>query len=312
MLFRLNLILLCVLGCFFVTPRNGSTQPFVSSHSVMHNGLPFAVSSALARPPLGGIRCSMASESAIYTKGELIPATITITNDSDVVSKVPLGSDLEGALRLTIERPNGVTVSAPQVVPPRILSRLGTMMLKPNETYSQRIMLNKWHEFGDVGIYKLTWRTVGSKPEFPTCDPETLYIEVGPYNQIRLAEVCENLLTTISSNRSKDIEAAKELNLIKDPLVVKYLDRAQRANPGVEAILIDGLEQIGNRAAAEVLIRILNEASPDSSSFVQARAALEGIAKKKQTPELLDLIRNAINSNLRRKDGAGQKSIPGS
>ena len=309
MLLRLSLTLLCVLGYFSVIFSDNPVQPLVSRQSAMYSGLPSITSTSSGRPALNGIRCSLATQSALYTKGEPIPATVTITNQSDVVAKVPVGTDLEGALRITIKRPNGSIVNAPQIVPSNLLSRMGTIALKTNETYSQGVILNKWHEFNDIGIYNITWRTVGSKSE-SSCESENLYLEIGLYNPLRLSEVCENLLATISESSANNIEAAKQMIVINDPLVVKYLSRAHNANPAVDFIIIEGLENIADRAAIEILIGILNEATADSSSFGEARAALESVAKKERNPELLEMIRNAIKSNLKRIEPAGQKSPP--
>lgn len=273
--------------------------------------------SSSTAPSLGHVRCSITPQTSSYTLGEPILATLKITNDADTPSKVYLGFNQEGGLRFTIKKPSGVSFTAPQIPGRDGLSKISTITIQSNETFSKRLILNRWHQFPETGIYSIRWSlmTPPSNSAANTCDGETIYIEIAPYNATRLREVSEELVAIISNdepNNARAVEAAKALITINDPLVVKYLSLAATANPAVEDILIEGLEKIGDQSAAEVLIRILNTAGPDSSSFVQARAALESIAKKEQNPEVLELIRDAIKSNLRRKDAAAQKSTRGS
>ena len=267
-------------------------------------------------PSLGQVRCSITPQNSSYTLGEPILATLKITNDSDAPAKVYLGFNQEGAIRFTIKKPSGVSFTAPQIPGRDGLSKLSNVTIKPNETFSKRLILNRWYGFRQTGVYDIRWSLMPlpQNSAANVCDDETIYIEIAPYNMERLREVSEELVAIISNedqNNARAVEAAKALITIKDPLVVKYLSLAHTANSAVDDILIGGLETVGDQSAAEVLIRIFNAARPDSSTFVQARAALESIAKKEQNPELVDRIRNAIKSNLQRREEAAQKNSQG-
>lgn len=290
--FSFTLLLMLVACCAFVPKSSSSTAP-----------------------SLGHVRCSITPQKASYTLGEPILATLKIINESDAPSKVYLGFDQEGGLLFTIKKPSGVSFTAPQIPARDGLSKISTITIQPNKTFTKRLILNRWHQFSETGIYGIRWSlTPPSNSSANTCDGETIYVELESYNATRLKEVSEELVTIIANdygNNARAVQAAQALITIKDPLVVTYLSRAASANSAVDDIVIEGLESIGDRPAAEALITILNRAKPDSSSFSEARAALEDIAEKEQNPELLRLIRNAINANLRRRDAAAQKSTPG-
>ena len=172
--------------------------------------------------PVGQVRCSITPQSPLYTLGEPILATLTIANDSNVPSKVNLGFNREGGFLFSMRSPTGAVLDAPQIPGRDGLSLPSTVIIKPNDTYSKQILLNDWFAFRETGIHNITWSLAPPPPNSTSslCATETIYIDVAPFNVMRLRQVSETLVTIISDDDkdyAKAADAAKALKAIKRP-----------------------------------------------------------------------------------------------
>jgi hypothetical protein len=162
---------------------------------------------------------------------------------------------------------------------------MNTIRLKPGERYVQRILLNEWFDFGDVGPYSLDIQFVGAgrtaSGENITIQPSaSLPIVVFPRDAEKLREACNRWLDRLRQTRDGDDarEAAKALASVNDPVAVAYLRGAIKSDMGVFNYPITALM----RMATPEAIQVLEEAATDNRSSVVelAEAALAEIRKR--------------------------------
>ncbi len=91
-------------------------------------------------------------------------------------------------------------------------------------------------------------------------------------------------------------EAALALSYVRDPVAVPYLERALRSGHLVERMAVEGLEQIGNREAVQVLVSSLQTRAGDTA--ILARSALERIESNTQDPAIKKAIKRALSGSI--------------
>src|SRR2546430_13394524 len=135
------------------------------------------------------------------TRSEPVYLKFGIVNGSSNPVVVDLGQDRKGGYSFVLTRPDGVRLRLPSYSREG-LSRIGTLVLQPGETYSEQLLLNEWYEFTAPGRYILEARLiepiVAKDGKGVLTDPGfrgDLYI--GPRDELVLAKTCDGLATQI-------------------------------------------------------------------------------------------------------------------
>ena len=207
-------------------------------------------------------------------------------NSTSEAIDLHLGRNSLGGLILSLIRPNGATVTAHPGEGPAIGGpyTMNTIRMKPGEHYVQRILLNEWLDFGDVGSYRLDVRFKGagrtaSGDNVTISRDASVAIMVLPRDGEKLREVCNGWLNQLLQPRDADDarEAAKALASINDPIAVGYLRDVIRSDMSVFNYAITALR----RMATPEAIQVLQEATADKRPMVVklAEAALAEIGK---------------------------------
>lgn len=212
-----------------------------------------------------------------------------------------LGQDRKQNFLFALTLPTGERIELPRFRKSG-LARIGRIVLKPGQTYSQRLLVNQWYDFKDAGLYELevtlakpiltqNGATLG-KPE-----PFRAVLDIEARNEPTLAKACAEITARIQESASYEdaSEAALELSYVRDPVAVPYLERALKAPKLVEPIAITGLESIGNADAVRALGSAL-QIQRDNAS-VLARAALQRIAQATSDPEVRQQVAKILKTN---------------
>jgi hypothetical protein len=216
---------------------------------------------------------------------EPIILNFVLQNDSNQNIKLDLGQNYKEGFIFTVVFPDGKVSQLPQLTRDGI-STIGNVLVKPQQTYSQRILLNEWLDFDSTGSYKIEGRL--AEP-IKTEDGKILAINsnfnttvnVQPENAERLKRVSAALVQSISEsdNWKENSEAALTLGYVRHPIAVPFLQKVLSSDKMVESFAIKGLERIGNEEAVQVLITIIKEKS-DSELALLSKSALQRIENR--------------------------------
>lgn len=237
-----------------------------------------------------------------FTLHEPVIVEFELRNETEGVVRADLGSDYKNGFVMAVRYPDGTTaseVSLPQVFG---ISLPGEITVGPGESYQQPLLLNEWINFQNVGQYSVEialanplW-TASQEVVFPERFITTL--DIRPRDETSLLETCERLASEIEAATSVTIaiRAAEALSYVSDNVAVPCMERALQSRQYVEAQIVAGLERIGTREAADVLIALLREAGVqglDSSTQVETRVihAQQGLSR---------IAARTANSDLRR------------
>lgn len=244
----------------------------------------------------------------VYTLGAPVFLEFELRNASNDVVRADLGENRQGTFAISVTSPGGTTT--PQVSLPLVggLQRSGDIVVSPGGSHRQRLLLNKWVDFPDIGVYLVevtminpVWDRTGRRVPM---EPFRTQVRILPRNEVRLRETCERLATEIENSISVEfaVEAAEALGHVRENLAVPYLKRALESRKYVESQVVGALERIGTREAVDVLIALLEEAGQhglDASTQLGTRAilsrqALDRLALSTTDPELRWSINEAI------------------
>lgn len=166
---------------------------------------------------------------------EPVILNFAVTNGSHEPVTLELGQDRKEAFSITVTRPDARRVQLPQLHKEGI-SRVGTISLAPQQTYTQRLLLDEWYTFNAPGAYEISVRltnpvrnqsgaTLQDSPEF------RVKLEIGARNADHLRELAESLADRASNKASYEeaAEAALILGYITDPVAVPYLEQVLAA-----------------------------------------------------------------------------------
>jgi hypothetical protein len=217
---------------------------------------------------------------------------------SEIIS-FDLGHNCKSNFEFTITEPKGSIIHAPKLSEEG-LGRLGKISLKPNEKYTQRLVVNEWYQFIEPGDYKIEIKLANYiitqsgaivEPE----PPSPLSIHIYPRNPKQLSQICQNLsrMAIESSNVEEVTEASLSLSHVRDPIAVPYLERGLRKGRLSWQYAIPGLARIANAEAIEVLISIMKNQDPESGSAL-ARFVLSEIKEKIPDSMLKEKIERAL------------------
>jgi hypothetical protein len=231
-----------------------------------------------AQEPAVAITCEGPSE--VVLKRAVI-ATLELENRSSEPVVVDLGFSGKGNLSVSVVTPTRGLVRAPRLQEPEFHSG-GTVRLKPQERFSQSILLNEWVQFDAVGDYEVMididgrMSTSAGKP-VEGVKERACSVKVGPRDEQALRAACDELsreALTAPGFPARDA-AARALGYVSDPVAVSHLEDVLRRTDSrsVASIAADGLIRIGGAEARAALERVSREAAEDRAAV--ARGALK-------------------------------------
>jgi hypothetical protein len=247
--------------------------------------------------PSPGVDVSYALVKADLSVGEPVFLRFSVTNrlSEDIIVDDRVNFNGYGGFRATIIRPDGRVVDAPKQRP--VEAGLGhPRSLRPTESSSTLILVNKWVDFDLEGRYVLDVETThplvtasGVKLSYPTDGHVT--IDVGPRDPARLEKICAGLWSELTRDPSAPgaLELKETLGYIKDPVVVQYLARIPVGDKGMEEWEIWALERVGDGPAVDVLMANAN--GPSQDSRISVRRSLEAIEKSTSDSTIKEKIR---------------------
>lgn len=247
----------------------------------------------------GKILVSFTLTTNAFTKHEPIVLTLIIKNESEQEVKMNLGSHQEEAIDVLVTLPTGKILRKPHSIEEGVGST-SEVIIKPDELYTQNILLSKWFRFENIGEYKIN---VSLDKHYQTNETLNLLansstdlkLSVQKNNPKKLDEISNRLLNTIVSAESyKDVyEAALNLSYIKDPVAVPYMERAASTKDVIAPICIKGLERIGSKEAVSALSNLIKHNDEDVSLL--ARNALYFILNKTKDGKLKKEIKTILS-----------------
>lgn len=224
---------------------------------------------------------------------------LVIQNKLEDSIKLDLGQNYKEGFIFTIHFPNGKRVQLPQLQSEGI-SLIGDVQLKPQQIYSQKILLNEWTDFALPGNYTIKGRLINP---FESENGKTLEIDsnfsvtldVQPKDTEHLKRISAALVQRINqtTNYKENAETALMLSYVNDPVAVPYLEKALTSNKMIEPIIIKGLERIGSKNSVQALINIIDE-KPKSEIASLAKFSLSMIERKSSDSEVKEMIRQFL------------------
>lgn len=248
---------------------------------------------------LNEIRISYSPTKNAFVLNEPVTLDFNIENRSNQTINLNLGADRKEVFLFTVVSPSGEKIVLPQLTKEGI-SRLGILSLEPQQTYSQKILLNEWFEFNFLGDYELEIRLANqfqaaNKIALKNLSFRTTF-KIEPENPNQLQEVCATLAEQLMKSEAyaEAAEAALILSYVKDPIAIPYLEKAIASNKMVESITIAGLGRIADYQSVQALIRVMN-ANRDSELSALAKAALVRIKGQSSSIEIKNLITRTLD-----------------
>lgn len=230
---------------------------------------------------------------------EPIILSFFVSNNSAAVVKVDLGLNGTQGFLLSVTSPDGKRVTV-RPTSASELDFLGMTSIEPGRRFTERLVLNKWFDFSQLGRYEL--RAMLTNPirteegrDLLRTDEFAERVEVGPSNPQELSLVCERLTREASGTDSYEsaVEAATALSVIHDPMVVPYLARLLDVDAPIQTTIVPALEHISNLEAATALAVALKSKSGLTVSLAQA--ALTRIATTSADPIVRTKAKEFLN-----------------
>jgi hypothetical protein len=227
-----------------------------------------------------------------------ILVTFSVNNESLRPIKLDLGQNRKGGFAFELVQPDGTRIRLPQYSIDG-MSELGTVSLRSGQHFSEQLVLNEWYQFKKPGTYRLEARLRqpilfqdGSTAPVNATAPGK--IEIGPRDSTQLEATCKKLIEQIEGSPSYEAssQAALQLSYVTDSVAVPYLQKAFETNKLVRPIIIDGLERIGDDAAARALISFLKTENGETAALI--RGALGQIQRETADPALRRQIQRAL------------------
>jgi hypothetical protein len=231
--------------------------------------------------PQEGVDVSFTMTEASLSLHEPIFVEFSLHNSGAEVIRLDLGSNRERNFTFAITKDGARTAQA-RLAEAGGMGRGGKISLSPNETYRQRLLLNKWYQIAEPGEYVVQARLVDSihtESGVPIKSPDAqeIRVSVGSRDPERLGRVCAKLeeVTLGSSDYETRAEAALALSYVRDPVAVPHLGEVLKRGGVLRGVAIEGLVRVGTPEAVEILRSNLK--TPDQELKVQIKAALEEI-----------------------------------
>lgn len=221
-----------------------------------------------------------------YSEHEPIVLQVVIDNPSESGLDVQLGRNRVGSFHFRLRRPDGSAIAADPGTPTGAggLSSRGQLIVAPGGSQTERLLLNGWLEFLDIGEYSLDIRFDGAvrqaNNDIRVQRTAILAFRILPRDATRLQSRCDLLFNQVRSGRAfaDRRTAAEELSYVVDPIAVPYLAQAIKADQMIDDVAILGLERIGNAEARSILEQALVNRHPETAQA--ARDALNRLDAK--------------------------------
>jgi hypothetical protein len=203
---------------------------------------------------------------------------LTIENRSTERIKVDLGTDGKENLKLQITYPDGRVVE-PQSPYTGGFARTGRIRISANDSFSRQYVLDEWVTFDEPGRYVVRAEiqspiVVDNSEIHPPAPAQSLNVNIGARDEIRLREVSENFARIAVSARGSEAksDAALALSYVMDPVAVPYVSSVLQQTDSVDWLLVQGLVRHGTEQARAELIELSQ--SPNEERSALARDAL--------------------------------------
>ena len=249
-----------------------------------------ATVSAAAQTAATG-RMTLASEQPQSVLHEPVYLTLSLRNETPEVMTFDLGLNHEVALSLSVVTPGGETIRTPKRLgnddlgtdPGVSVGVPGKVSLPPGETYTQRVLVNKWYEFPAPGRYEIKigidapLRTKSGQAVTPAGSGSTTLLlrqRDAAYLQrltMMLAEVAVS-----GAGVEPRREAAIALSYVHDPVAIPSLVRVLQNGNLIAEYGIVGLLRVGGAEAADALIQSLGRTT-DARLLALTKIALQRI-----------------------------------
>jgi hypothetical protein len=245
------------------------------------------------------ISISFSLEKAQISLNEPIFLNFVLQNNSEQNVNLDLGQDLKEGFKFTVKFPDGSELMLPQLSHQGI-ARRGNITIKPDQTYTQKLLLNQWTEFNVPGKYILKGHLANPRTakisEFTFDSNFTVDINITPRNPKKLEDVSDALAQSIleTDSHEKKSEAALALSYVKDAVAVPYLEKVLTSDKMVKPIIMKGLARIGNKESVQILIDVIKN-NPNSEDALLARSALQRIENKSSDADTKRLIREILS-----------------
>jgi hypothetical protein len=215
---------------------------------------------------------------------EPIFADLTVVNDSKKEIRVDLGLNKKGNLLLTIETPAGNKET--RRVRSEGFGGVGRVVIGPDGTFKQTLVLNEWYDFPKEGTYRVTMTLVdGAGGDGPAAK---FSVTIGPRNPARLQAIARQLADkAITGGTYAERRApAEALSFIADPAAVDSLIRVLENGSMVQEHAAIGLGRVGTARALSAL-----GAATRNHPDADVRTTASSILKSRQgraSPEAAD------------------------
>ncbi len=233
---------------------------------------------------------------------EPVIVKLNVENKTSETIKLDFGHDRKENLKFILTYPNDERSELPQYSATGGLIRIGKVIIKPGDTYTQELVLNEWADFSQKGKYLVEGQVItpitDAAGKIITSNPKFKFdFEIVPDNQESLRKLSEKLLDIIKETDSYEARAsaANALTRISSPVVIPYLKEALKGNNQTDPFIINKLREMGGEIAVEVLISAYND-SPDSEKLALIIGSLKTIEMNSSDENLKMKIQQALSS----------------
>ncbi|MEI9931972.1 MAG: hypothetical protein WDM89_15895 [Rhizomicrobium sp.] len=213
--------------------------------------------------------------------GEPVFFDLQVGNLSSKSTRIDLGDDDKGNLRVTVSEPNGLLREVQ--LRPGGMHAFGTHMVGARATYTKRLILNEWNDLRDVGNYDVKIALVpefGPKPDNPLT--AVFHVSIAPRSESRLSAVAKAFADqAINGRDGRDRDdAAFALSYVDDPIAIPEIERVLASGSDAGSSLTTALAHLGGLSAVEAL-QAAAKNHPDWSTRVVADRDLRRLCSTK-------------------------------
>lgn len=248
----------------------------------------------------GRVQVVFTAEHATATLHEPIYIDFSIRNGLKQKVLVDLGLNKKSAFRFSIVQTGNAMIHVPLLQSGGFGSS-GKVSIGPMETYNQKLLLNEWYQFSDIGNYTVVvqidaaFKTESGelvKPETSNSFPQN----ISARDEHRLSVVCDSLIAEALAQSALEtrLTAAATLSFIEDPIAIAYMNQLLSDGKIMQPYGIEGLGRLGSDEAVNVLITHLS--TPDNEIKSAIVFALRRIEQRTSSPTLRDRIRAALKN----------------
>lgn len=237
--------------------------------------------------------------SEVEVRGPVI-IDFVVKNNTSETAKIDLGEDREAGFDFALILPEGKRILLSRR-PTEGISRRGDVSIGPQQTYSQRLIVNEWFRFSIPGKYVLEAKlenpveTEGGRV-IAANTSSTIEFNMKPANQESLRRTAAFLAQKVIESRSyqQAVDAATALSHVEDPVAVPYLRKGLVSYKMVAPIIIDGLVRIASKESVHTLVTLYKEQAMTEVGDL-AKSALEKMEKEDLDLELKQMISKTLH-----------------